>query len=217
VAWYQGESNTDQAGEYPELLRALMESWRGQFGADLPFLVVQLPGFGALPTRPSEADWANLREAQRRAVAADRHAALAVTIDIGEPDELHPGNKREVGRRLARAARHVVYGEAIPPSGPVPRSARREPAGVVVTFGDVTGSLVTYSADVAIGFELCGADADSCRFVAGTVDGSRVVLPVPASATAALTRVRFCWGPSPLANLSDGSGLPAGPFELAIE
>ena len=192
-----------------------MAGWRAQFGDPvLPFLIVQLPNFGTVPTAPVESDWANLRDAQRRAVAADPHAALVVTIDVGEAGDLHPGNKRDVGRRLARAARHVVYGDAIPPSGPVAQSARREPDGVVVTFADVTGTLVTYGADVAIGFELCGAAAGTCRYVAGRVDGNRVVLPLAAGP--APTRVRFCWGQSPLANLSDGSELPAGPFELAI-
>jgi sialate O-acetylesterase len=216
VAWYQGESNTDTAAEYAHRLHELMASWRTQFAAPtLPFLIVQLPNFGTIPTRPVESDWANLREAQRRAVAADAHAALAVTIDIGEPGELHPGNKREVGRRLARAARHVVYGEATPPSGPTAVSARRDASGVVVSFAGVTERLETYSAGVAIGFELCGSSAGSCRYVAGTVDGSRVVLPIPADG-AAPTRVRFCWGPSPLGNLSDASGLPVGPFELSV-
>jgi sialate O-acetylesterase len=217
VAWYQGESNTETASEYAGRLRELMASWRAQFGApDLPFLIVQLPNFGAIPTRPMESDWANLREAQRRAVAADPHAALAVTIDIGEPGELHPANKREVGRRLASAARHVVYGEATPASGPAAMSARRESGNVVVSFADVTERLQTYSAGVAIGFELCGTAAGSCRFVAGTVDGSRVVLPVPAD-TEAPARVRFCWGPSPVSNLSDASGLVPGPFELPVD
>jgi len=216
VAWYQGESNTDTASEYGSHLRELMAGWRAQFGDPaLPFLIVQLPNFGSVPTAPVESDWADLRDAQRRAVAADPHAGLVVTIDIGEPGDLHPGNKRDVGRRLARAARHVVYGEAVPPSGPVVQSARREPDAVVVTFADVTGSLVTYGADVAIGFELCGAAAGTCRYAAGRVDGNRVVLPVAAGS--APTRVRFCWGQSPLANLSDGSELPAGPFELAID
>ena len=148
-----------------------MASWRAQFAADLPFLVVQLPNFGAVPTKPTEANWSEIREAQRRAVAADAHAGLVVTIDIGEPGDLHPGNKRDVGRRMWRAARRVVYGERIAPSGPVPMSARRDPSGVVVTFGDVDGSLVSYSSNKAIGFEVCGTDAGTCRFVAGDVDG----------------------------------------------
>ena len=129
AVWYQGETNADEPAGYEKLLGGLMASWRSQFGADLPFLIVQLPNFGAVPTSPVESNWADLREAQRRAVAADGHAGLAVTIDIGERDNLHPANKQDVGRRLARAARRVIYGEAIAPSGPVPLSARRERVG----------------------------------------------------------------------------------------
>jgi sialate O-acetylesterase len=216
VLWYQGESNADDSSAYEALLRGLMASWRAQFGDGLPFLVVQLPNFGAVPTKPVESGWAGIREAQRQAVAADGHAGLAVTIDIGEPGNLHPVDKLEVGRRLVRAARHVVYGEPIAPSGPAPLSARREPTGIVVTFGDVERSLVSYSSDTVIGFELCGVAPGSCRFAAGTIDGTRVVLPVPSSGQAP-ARVRFCWGASPLCNLSDGSGLPVGPFEIPIK
>ncbi len=216
VVWYQGETNADEPAGYENLLRGLMASWRSQFGNDLPFLIVQLPNFGAVPVKPAESAWSDVREAQRRAVAADGRAGLAVTIDIGEAGDIHPTNKLEVGRRLARAARRVIYGEPVAPSGPVPLSARREPAGVVVTFGDVERSLVSYSSDTVIGFELCGAGRDSCRFAAGTIDGTRVVLPVPASGPAP-ERVRFCWGASPLCNFSDGSGLPVGPFEIPVK
>jgi sialate O-acetylesterase len=170
-----------------------------------------------VPARPTESAWSEVREAQRRAVAADGHAGLAVTIDIGEAGDIHPSNKLDVGRRVARAARRVVYGEQVAPSGPVPLSARRETAGVVVTFGDVERGLVSYSSNMAIGFELCGGDTESCRYAAGTVDATRVVLPLPAAPGPAPVRVRFCWGASPLCNLSDGSGLPVGPFEIAIK
>jgi len=217
VLWYQGETNADSPAGYEKLLGGLMASWRGQFGAGLPFLVVQLPSFGAVPTSPTESDWADLREAQRRAVAADDHAGLAVTIDIGEPDNLHPGNKQDVGRRLARAARHVIYGDAISPSGPAPLSASRDGAAVVVTFGGVERALISYSSSQAIGFELCGSAAGSCRFVIGDVDRNRVVLRPPSTPDWAPVRVRFCWGPSPLCNLTDGSGLPVGPFEIPVK
>jgi sialate O-acetylesterase len=216
AVWYQGETNADEPAGYEKLLGGLMASWRSQFGAGLPFLVVQLPNFGAVPTAPVESNWADLREAQRRAVTADDHAGLVVSIDIGEHDNIHPANKQDVGKRLARAARRVIYGEAIAPSGPVHLSARREPTAIVVTFGDVEQKLVTYSSSQAIGFELCGAGPGSCRFVSGEVDGTRVVLAVPSAPAWRPLRVRFCWGPSPLCNLTDGSGLPVGPFELPI-
>jgi sialate O-acetylesterase len=216
VVWYQGETNADEPAGYQKLLAALMAGWRAQFAADLPFLVVQLPGFGPAPTKPADANWADIREAQRRAVAADAHAGLAVTIDLGDRNDLHPTNKAEVGSRLARAARHVVYGDPVAPSGPVPLSARRAPGRVVVTFGDVEGQLASYSSSQAIGFELCGVAAQSCRFVSATVEGHRVVMPVPATPAWTPVRVRFCWGPSPFCNLSDASGLPVGPFEIPI-
>jgi sialate O-acetylesterase len=217
VVWYQGETNADEPAGYEKLLRGLMASWRSQFGNDVPFLVVQLPNYGAVPTKPTESAWSDVREAQRRAVAADGRAGLVITIDIGDAADIHPTNKLDVGRRLARAARRVVYGEQVAPSGPVPLSARREPSGIVVTFGDVERNLVSYSSSVAIGFELCGDGPDSCRFVAGTVDGTRVVLPENATTGRPPARVRFCWGASPLCNLSDLSGLPVGPFEIPIK
>ena len=120
----------------------MMEEWRRQFDdPDLPFLIVQLPGYGPVPTQPTAATWADLREAQRQAALADPHAAIAVTVDIGDPADLHPTNKREVGRRLAIAARHLIYGERIPPSGPVVAGVARRGPDVVVSFSDVTGAL----------------------------------------------------------------------------
>jgi sialate O-acetylesterase len=215
AAWYQGESNAGRAETYERLLGGLFADWRGRFGADLPVLVVQLPQFGAPVPAPAESGWASVREAQRRAVRKDSRAGLAVTIDVGDRHELHPTNKQAVGARLARAARHVVYNEPIPPSGPAPEGARRGQDGVVVTFADVDESLVTYSARQPIGFEVCGETPDSCRFAVATVDGTRVVLTPPDASP--VTRVRYCWGDAPLCNLYDKADLPAGPFEIAVE
>jgi sialate O-acetylesterase len=132
--WYQGESNTAEADHYQSLLKALMIDWRQKFAGALPFLVVELPNFGASPTAPVSSAWASLREAQRRAVSDDSHAALAVTIDVGVARELHPPNKQAVGQRLARAARHLVYGESVSASGPIPRSATHEKNRVALSF-----------------------------------------------------------------------------------
>jgi sialate O-acetylesterase len=214
VAWYQGESNTGASGAYQDLLTRLMADWRGKFGAELPFLIVQLANYGQPPTAPAHSGWAEVREAQRLAVAKDAHAGLAVTIDIGERYDIHPPNKQEVGRRLARAARHVVYGEQIAPSGPVALSARRSGAHVVVTFGDVADRLIAYGADGPIGFELCARDADSCRYSKASIEGDRVHLDA-AGFTA--TRVRYCWADSPVCTLFDTARLPAGPFQIEVE
>jgi sialate O-acetylesterase len=215
VLWYQGESNAGEAAQYQALLGALMGDWRRQFSAGLPYLIVELPNFGATSAAPTASNWANLREAQRRAVLNDAHAALAVTIDVGDARELHPPDKQSVGARLARAARHLIYGESVSASGPVPRGATRDGARVMVSFESVDGTLVTYSSDRPIAFELCAEEQSSCRFVDAVLQSGRVALD--ASGIKAPTRVRFCWGDAPICNLSDRSGLPVGPFEIAIQ
>jgi sialate O-acetylesterase len=192
-----------------------MGDWRRQFGADLPYLIVELPNFGATPAAPTASDWANLREAQRRAVSNDARAALAVTIDVGDARQLHPPDKQSVGARLARAARHLIYGESVTASGPVPRSAMRDGTRVVVSFEALEGALEAYSSNRPIAFELCAAEQSSCRFVDATLQSDQVWLD--ASGVAHPTRVRFCWGDAPICNLYDQSGLPAGPFEIAIQ
>jgi sialate O-acetylesterase len=216
VLWYQGESNDKEAATYRGLLAGLMADWRRQFGAGLPFLVVQLPNWGHEQVAPGEkSDWADVREAQRQAVAEDAHAGLAVTIDIGEPRNLHPTNKQDVGKRLAQAARHVIYGEAIAPSGPTALGAARRGDQVVVDFGGVTGALVAYSHESPIGFELCGETPQTCRFADSRIDGTQIVLAVPRD-VAAPTHVRYGWADSPVCTLFDQSGLPAGPFNMVI-
>jgi sialate O-acetylesterase len=215
IAWYQGESNTNEAHQYQSLLTRLMADWRNQFGANLPFLVVQLANYGQAPSAPGESEWADLREAQRLAVRNDARAGLAVAIDVGDRYDIHPANKQEVARRLARAARRIIYNDPSPPSGPTPSSARREGAVVALEFADVTGKLVTYSAAKPIGFELCGSAPKSCEFADARIQGNRVLLSSGNAASA--TRVRFCWADSPVCTLYDEAQLPAGPFQIEVE
>ncbi|HEY6123105.1 MAG TPA: sialate O-acetylesterase, partial [Steroidobacteraceae bacterium] len=187
VAWYQGEANAglDDARRYQALLAAWMADWRRQFDAPLPFLIVQLANFGKLVDSPVDSGWAQLRDAQRRAVAADGNAGLAVTIDIGNRDDIHPANKQEVGKRLARAARHVVYGEKISASGALPASATRAGGDVTVTFTDFDGDLHVVGSKDPSGFEVCGATQDTCRFVRAQLSGGgKVLLSDAASASA---------------------------------
>lgn len=212
--WYQGESNTGAAGRYQELLTGLMADWRRQFGANLPFLIVQLPNYGPAPTAPVASGWADLRDAQRRAVAQDGNAGLVVTIDIGERDELHPPDKQTVGRRLARAALNVVYGLGSLPSGPTPLAARRDGRSVIVTFVNSPDRLVAYSAAGPMAVELCGETQPSCRYAAATVRNTEMIVLADG---APITRVRYCWGDGPVCNLYDTAGMPAGPFELPVQ
>lgn len=215
MLWYQGESNTGEAAAYAALLRTLRDDWRRQFGARMPLLVVQLAGYGMPPTAPVDSGWAELREAQRQVVAEDPHSGLVVAIDIGDAYDIHPPNKQELGRRLARAARHVVYGErALSPSGPTARVASRSADGVSIAFDGITGTLATTGANGPIGFELCDDAAKRCAYADAVLEGDHVVLRSPQAGSA--THVRYCWADGPVCTLRDTAGLPAGPFELSL-
>ena len=212
AVWYQGESDVHFAADYQRNLTAMMNDWRQRFGAALPFIIVQLPNFGPRPTQPGESEMADIREAQRRTALADAHADYTVTTDIGDPGNIHPVKKQEVGRRLAQTAARLLDDAPVKTG---PRGERATIAGrsVTIRYSDVDGRLVSYSGSPTA-FELCGAAAGSCRYVPARISG-------PADVTLDAgpirpVRVRFCWGDSPLCNLSDASGLPAGPFELPI-
>jgi sialate O-acetylesterase len=211
VAWYQGEANVSEAGEYARLLPALMADWRTQFRvADLPFLVVQLAAFGPLSAVPQDTPLSRLREVQRRVVQADPRAGLAVTIDVGDPYDIHPTNKLEVGRRLGLLARRIAYGEAVTASAPEPVSARRDGERVVVTFS--RGGLVSYGAARPVGFELCDSSR-RCHYVDAAVVGGKVLLEAGAGEA---SLVRYAWADSPMVNLFGGEKLPVSPFELPV-
>jgi sialate O-acetylesterase len=189
----------------------MMRDWRAQFGSDTPFLIVQLAGFGPAATQPSPASWADIREVQRRTVAADNHAALVTTIDIGDRYDIHPTNKQEVGRRLALAARREIFDEPVTAAGPEPISAARSGERIVVKFANAAGGLVVTGGNRPVGFELCSARKE-CRFADATVQGDRVVL----DATADDAFVRYGWAGSPICNLFNNAELPAVPFEVAV-
>ncbi|WDS37787.1 sialate O-acetylesterase [Pseudoxanthomonas sp.] len=214
AVWYQGESNAHEPARYARRLTTWRDDLRAQFGPALPLLVVQLAGYGALASAPATSNWAELREAQRQVVAADPHAALAVTVDLGEVGDIHPANKQEVGRRLARAARAEVYGVASSSSGPVALRAWHAGPDVLVRFGGIDGALVAQGGPDVLGFELCGEVQASCRYAHAVVEGDQVRLQGERASEA--TRVRYAWADNPLVNLYDSAALPAGPFELPI-
>lgn len=214
VAWYQGESDVGQPGSYADRLDAMMAGWRRQFGnPDLPFLIVSLANYGPFATRPVASGWAELREQQRIGVARDSHAALVIAMDLGERLDIHPANKPELGRRLARAALHLAYG-ASAPVGPAVAGATREGDDVIVRFAGVTGALHTWSASRATAFELCGATQATCRYADASAEGATVRIRGDGRPA---TRVRYGWADSPVTNLYDEAPLPPGPFEVPIE
>ena len=205
VAWYQGESDVGQ-GDYDAKLRELFAGWRRQFGASARMLVVQLANYGARTAKPVESGWAQLRQDQLDGVAADSNAALVTAIDIGEPHDIHPANKNDLGQRLAWAAEGKPM--------PMPVSAKLAGDTVTVRFSGVEGALQALGGPIALGFELCGEMQASCRYVVPTLTGSTVNLP---TGGAPATRVRYGWADAPVVNLVDGRELPMPGFELAVE
>jgi sialate O-acetylesterase len=206
VIWYQGESNSRRtfAPMYAKLFPALIADWRAQWHAgNFPFLFVQISSFKSSPTEM----WPIIREAQRRSLSVT-NTAMAVTMDIGDPDNVHPADKQTVGARLALAARALAYGENVEYSGPIFRQATPENDAMRVWFDHDANGLAAKGGDLQ-GFELAGDDA---HFVSATarIDGKTVLV---SSADVAQPRyVRYGWANAPAVNLSNSQGLPASPF-----
>jgi len=208
VLWYQGESNSplERAPLYGRIFRTLIEDWRQEWGeGDFPFLYVQISSFKSTPAE----DWALLREQQLKALEL-RNTAMAVTIDIGNPDNVHPTDKLDVGLRLARAARVLSYGESIEYSGPLFRQATPEGASIRAWFDHAEGLMAKGGA--VSGFEVAGADG---KFVPAKarIEGATIVASSPEVALPVF--VRYGWANSPDCNLFNGVGLPASPFSSA--
>jgi len=209
--WYQGESNADRAYQYRDLFPAMIRDWRQHWGqGDFPFYFVQLANFMAPQTDPNEASaWAELREAQLMTLALP-NTGMAVTIDIGEADDIHPRNKQDVGYRLAQWALAETYGRAdVVPSGPLYRSMTKENGAIRLAFDHVGGGLTTPDGAPLRGFAVAGADR---RFVwaDARIDGNTVV--VSSRAVADPVAVRYGWANNPAVNLYNAEGLPASPF-----
>ena len=209
VAWYQGEADVGKPG-YDRRLAAWMGNWRTQFrDQNLPFLIVGLAGWGKPVAHPVESGWAELIDEQRLAVMRDPHTALASAIDLGEPDDIHPANKQEVGRRLALAAHRVAYRDG-GTVGPLPLRATRAGPSITLTF---TQPLQVLSGAAANAFELCGPAGGSCRYADARVTGSTVVI---ADDGRPATRIRYAWADYPVINLYDLDMLPVPVFELPV-
>ncbi|MEZ5946822.1 MAG: sialate O-acetylesterase [Hyphomonas sp.] len=212
--WYQGESNAGEGEAYESLLNLLIGDWRAQFGADLPAMVVQLPRYGAPPSAAGTDGWGTIRESMRRVARRDDRTSIVVTIDTGDPLDIHPPNKQEVARRMVRLVRSLVYGEeTVGPSGPEVAGVLRAGNVVRVDWMGVEDGLKTISSNQPVGFEACSADGD-CQYVTGSVNGAAVMLYLPEGAPA--DEIRYCQGDAPLCNLFDGNGLPAGPFREPV-
>lgn len=209
--WYQGESNAGgDAGLYGLQLRTLIADWRARWNqGDFPFLFVQLPNFRKPQQEPVEpSGWVIVREEMLKTLAV-KNAGMAITVDIGEADDIHPRNKQDVGKRLALWALAHTYGKDVVGSGPIYKSMEKKEGKIVLSFDYAPGGLVTSDGGPPVGFAIAGDDG---KFVwaQARIEGSSVV--VWSDAVKDPAAVRYAWADNPKANLANKAGLPASPL-----
>ena len=210
--WYQGESNEARAQQYGVLLPTMIRAWRERWGeGNFPFGIVQLPNYRDVKTEPADEAWSHLREAQRRTALHTPNTALIVTIDIGEAHDIHPKNKLDVGKRMARWALVDVYGRKMTKSGPMFRSAKIAGSTVILTFDEVGLGLKIRDGDQLDEFAIAGTDQKWHWASAKIVAKDRLevwsdLVPQPLA-------VRYAFNNNPKhPNLTNETGLPAAPF-----
>ncbi len=206
--WYQGEANADRGRQYQTLFPTMIRDWRKMWGeGDFPFYFVQLANWQPRKAEPAESHWAELREAQTMTLR-EPQTGMAVTIDIGETDDIHPRNKQDVGRRLALWALAKTYGTKTEFSGPLYASYGVESNKIRVRFSHAEGLRTKDGAPVE-GFAIAGADG---KFVWAKASVEKDSVVVWSDAVAEPKAVRYAWADNPVTNLYNGAGLPASPF-----
>ena len=210
VIWYQGENNVGRAYQYRTLLPAMIGDWRQHWGQGaFPFYIVQLAGLGAPAVQPGDDNWAELREAQLMTAEHTQNSGLALAVDVGDPNDIHPKNKQEVGRRLSLVALAKTYGQNIEYSGPAYKSYKVEAGSVRLSFTHLGGGLTAKDNAPLTGFAIAGSDR---KFVwaDAKIDGDTVV--VSSAQVPAPVAVRYAWSIDPAISLYNQAGLPASPF-----
>jgi sialate O-acetylesterase len=207
--WYQGEANAERAYQYRTLLPAMIRSWRKLFGqGEFPFYIVSLPAFMHHQDHPVESSWAELRESQAVTAQTVPNCGLAVTIDTGDPDNIHPADKKIVGDRLAFCALATCYGAKVPYQGPTFKSLEHLPGALKLRFKNTNGGLVAKDGKLEE-FSVAGND-HVWHWADARIEGDSIVVsspqvPKPEAA-------RYAWQSYPKATLYNGAGLPAVPF-----
>lgn len=210
--WYQGESNAGRAYQYRELFPLMIQNWRNEWGqGDFPFYWVQLADFKAEAKEPGESDWAELREAQTMAMDKLPNSGQAVIIDIGEGKDIHPKNKVDVGRRLARWALAKQYNIPIEYQSPRYSTMQADGEGIVLSFNHLAGGWRPFDVNEPVGFTIAGEDKKFYPAQAKIVDGGKVRVSSPNVAKP--VAVRYAWADNPVCNMyGAASGLPLTPF-----
>lgn len=221
VIWYQGESNGTRGAQYKTLFPAMIDCWRKTWAQpaalrdvkfdlpreDFPFLFVQLPNFNA--GKPDGTQWAELREAQVHTLKTVPNTGMAIALDVGDPKDIHPVDKKPVGERLGIVARALVYGEKIEPTGPLFESMKIDGAKAVISFKHKGGGLISKTGETLKGFQIAekgkGFVAADAKIDGDTVSVWSVEVKEPAA-------VRYAFINAPEASLFSKEGIPASPF-----
>lgn len=210
--WYQGESNAGRAYEYREMFPLMIQSWRDEWAeGDFPFYWVQLADFQVETPNPVESDWAELREAQTMTQDKLKNTGEAVIIDIGEGKDIHPKNKLDVGKRLARLALRQVYGRNdIVDKSPRYKGMEKVDGKIVLSFDNVVGGWRPFDVNEPRGFAIAGEDKKFVWAKAKVLPDGRI--EVWADEIKEPASVRYGWANNPIVNMFSGAGLPLTPF-----
>jgi sialate O-acetylesterase len=213
--WYQGESNVGRAYQYRELFPFMIKTWREEWGlGDFPFYWVQLADFNPEKAEPDNSAWAELREAQTMTMRAVPHAGEAVIIDLGEGKDIHPMNKQDVAKRLARWALAETYHVPnIACRSPLYKSMEKQGSTIVLSFDNVAANANEWRPfDVAepIGFTIAGPDKKFVPAKATILPDGRIA--VSSEAVSDPVAVRYAWADNPVCNMFSAAGLPLTPF-----
>ena len=212
VVWYQGESNASRAYQYRDLFPLMIKSWREEWGiGDFSFYWVQLADFMAEKTEPGDSTWAELREAQTMTMAKLPNTGEAVIIDLGEGRDIHPRNKQDVAKRLARWALARDYGLSnIAYHSPQFKSMEKQGNKIVLSFDHVGEGLYTFDTTNPVGFAVAGSDQ---KFVWANANlFGRDKIEVSSEKVSEPTAVRYAWADNPVCNVYSKEGLPLTPF-----
>lgn len=214
--WYQGESNASRAYQYRDLFPLMIKNWRDEFAlGDFPFYWVQLADFRAEKDAPADSDWAELREAQTMTMSKLPNTGEAVIIDIGEANDIHPTNKRDVGNRLARWALAKDYGfDQLAYHSPIYKSMEVKGDHILVTFDHTGKGLDTVDVNDLLGFTIAGKDKEF-RHAKAQILGKgseRTQIKVWSDQVKKPVSVRYAWADNPICNVRNYDGLPLTPF-----
>jgi sialate O-acetylesterase len=209
--WYQGESNAGRAYQYRDLFPLMISFWRKEWGiGDFPFYWVQLADFQDESPEPQDSAWAELREAQTMTMDKLPNTGQAVIYDLGEAHDIHPRDKQNVAKRLARWALANEYGYDIPYRSPQYKSMEKKGSRIVLTFDHVGGGLDTHDVRQPIGFAVAGED-QQFHWAQARILGKDQI-EVWSDEVSDPVAVRYAWANNPVANVQSKEGLKLTPF-----